>query len=556
MSGWFLEIESERSARGAVEVSRDETVIGRGQECDLQLADLRVSRRHLRIERRGDELWAADLGSRRGTLLNGRPLASSTRLSEGDVLELSDESRLVVRRRGGRPVEASTAEGALSGTVYRDAASLLARRSDLAAATSQEELRRHAERLHLLNEVHQALSDSPSRDALLEMILDRVFRQLAPEQAAVLLLGSDGEILHAVTRPARLAEGALFYSRSLARDVMTRRVAALILDAPTDERFGGAASMLDAGVRSVLAAPLLVPGGALGMIVLSSRLRVRQFGEADLELLVSLASVAALHLRNLSLAEEAAERRRLEQELALARRIQLALLPSSLPEIPGYEVMGGNVPSRGVSGDLYTVSRHAESGRVTCFVADVSGKGMAASLLGASLEALAAGPIEVGHPPDELCVRVSRRLYSRTPPEKYATAFVARLDPATHELLWTNAGHNPALIVRAGGSIERCGATGPPLGLLPTATFRREGTELAPGDLLVVYTDGITEAIDPQEEEFGLERLEAFLATQVGVPLDRLRLALETALDEFAAGVPYADDRTLLLLRRERGATG
>jgi sigma-B regulation protein RsbU (phosphoserine phosphatase) len=303
----------------------------------------------------------------------------------------------------------------------------------------------------------------------------------------------------------------------------------------------------------VLAAPLLVPDGALGMIVLSSRLRVRQFTEADLELLVSLASVAALHLRNLALAEESAERRRLEQELALARRIQLALLPASLPEVPGYELLGGNVPSRGVSGDIYTASIHAESGALLCYVADVAGKGMGASLLGASLEALAAGPIEVGHEPDDLCLRVSRRLWARTPPEKYATAFVARLEPATHRLSWTNAGHNAALLVRAGGAIERCPATGPPLGLLPNATFAARVTALEPGDLLVVYTDGITEAVDPDDVEFGIDRLEQVLAEHRGEPLAAQRTAIEQTVDRFVRGVPFADDRTLLLLRRAAG---
>jgi len=280
---------------------------------------------------------------------------------------------------------------------------------------------------------------------------------------------------------------------------------------------------------------------------------VRQFGEADLQMLVAIASAAALHLRNLELAEEAAERRRLEQELALARRIQLALLPAALPAVPGYELLAGNVPSRGVSGDLYTVSVHPESGAVTCLLADVSGKGMAASLLGASLEALAVGPIEVDHAPDGICLRVSRRLFARTPPEKYATAFVARLDPARHRLAWSNAGHNPALLARANGGCERLVATGPPLGLLAVAAYGSAEEELAPGDLLVVYTDGFTEAADPDDEEFGLARLEEVVRRHVSAPLVELRGAIESALDAFVRGVPYADDRTLLLLRREAG---
>jgi phosphoserine phosphatase RsbU/P len=554
MISWSLDIESARLPRTEREVDRDVLVVGRGAECDVQLPDQRVSRQHFRLERRGEELWVEDLGSRAGTRLNGRPLAGIARLADRDLLELSDDSRIVVRSGTARvtaPASSSSSSLPTTGhTLIRDAASMLVQRADLEATSSAEELRRYAERLHLINEVHQALTESPSRDAVLEMILDRVWRSLRPEQAAMLLLDKAGNLAEVVSRPPGLGPDGVLFSRSLLREMQERRQAALVLDAAADERFAGAASILDSGVRSVLAAPLLVPSGVLGMIVLSSRLRVRHFDENDLELLVSLASAAALHLRNLDLAAEAAERHRLASELDLARHIQLALLPSRLPAVAGYELLAGNVPSRGVSGDLYTVDVQPESGLVTCMVCDVSGKGMAASLLGASLEALAVGPIEVGLPPEGICVRVSRRLCARTPPEKYATGFIAQLDPATHRLAWTNAGHNAALLARAAGEVERLTTSGPPLGLLAGASYREHATELGPGDLLLAYTDGITEAADPDEQEFGLDRLAELVHRHRAAPLAELRREIERALDQFVRGVPYADDRTMLFLRR------
>jgi len=553
MTRWSLEIECGRLPRTSREVDAERLVVGRGSECDVQLPDQRVSRQHLRLERRGDELWVEDLGSRAGTRLNGRPLAGSAALADRDLLELSGDSRLMVRRAGSETLVTETTS---SGALYRDAASLLLQRSDLEASSSPVDLRRHAELLHLVNEVHQALFESPSRNALLEMILDRVFAALRPEEAAVLLLDRAGNLVESVSRPPGLALDRVFFSRSLLREVTERRQAALVLDASADVRFAAAQSILDSGVRSMLAAPLLTPDGPLGMIVLSSRLRVRQFGEEDLQLLVPLASAAALHLRNLDLAVEAAERRRLGAELELARRIQLALLPSQLPEVPGYELLAGNVPSRGVSGDLYTADVHPERGLLTCLVCDVSGKGMAASLLGASLEALAAGPIEVAHPPDEICRRVSRRLFARTPPEKYATAFVLQLDPATHQLSWANAGHNSALLVRRGGEVERLAAGGLPLGLLPGADYRLQTTAMEPDDLLLVYTDGITEAVNADEHEFGIERLAELARRHRALPLVELRREIEAALDAFVAGVPYLDDRTLLFARRTAVAPG
>jgi phosphoserine phosphatase RsbU/P len=549
MSGWILEVESGRLPHTSREVDGDLLVVGRGSDCELQIPDQRVSRQHCRFERRGDELWVEDLGSRAGTRLNGRRITGGERLGDRDLLELSEESRIVVRRAaalmGAGPSPTST------GTLLRDAASMLVGRAELEGTSSAQELRGYAERLHLINEVHRALTESPSREALFEMILERVFATLRPEEAAVQLFDREGNLTESVSRPPGLGPGRLFFSSSLVREVTEQRQAALVLDASADERFAAAASILDSGVRSVLAAPLLTPGGVLGMIVLSSRAKVRQFGEQEMALLVSLASAAALHLRNLDLTEEAAERRRLASELELARRIQMALLPSRLPEVAGYDLLAGNEPSRGVSGDLYTVDVHPERGTVTCLVCDVAGKGMAASLLGASLEALATGPIEVGHPPDGICLRVSRRLFARTPPEKYATGFVAQLDPATHHLSWANAGHNSALLVRAGGEVERLSSTGPPLGVLAGANYQAHTTPLQAGDLLLIYTDGITEAAGADEEEFGLERLEDLVLHRRAAPLPELRQAIEEALQGFVGGVPDGDDRTMLFLRRQ-----
>jgi serine phosphatase RsbU (regulator of sigma subunit) len=279
----------------------------------------------------------------------------------------------------------------------------------------------------------------------------------------------------------------------------------------------------------------------------------KQFSEADLELLVSLASVAALRIRNAALAEEAAERRRLEEELALARRIQENLLPQTLPEFPGYELFGNNFPSRGVSGDYYMLSDRNDGRECVVVVADVVGKGMPASLLTASLEALAAGPIEVGGYPDDICAKVSRRLYKRTPPEKYATAFVAILDTHEHAVRYANAGHNPGLLIRADGSCRELKSTGMPVGLMDEAEYTEVTVPLEPGDLLAIYTDGIVEAFDPDGEQYELDRMRDVLVRERNRALGELAERLADDLAAFVRGVPYGDDRTLVFIRRTAG---
>jgi serine phosphatase RsbU (regulator of sigma subunit) len=519
----------------------DALVIGRSSKADLVLSDRFLSRQHARFYREGDGWMVEDLGSRNTTLLNGRPLLTPARVGPGDLVKVSETVIAVGGALAAGPGAGGEATTRSSDTVVLRSA------SELLAAAERES----AGRLKLLNDVHRALAAPLSLEELLEAVLDRTFAHLGPEEAVIFLKQPHGGIARAAGRRLPSARGDFLVSRSLESEVVEKGQAALVLDALTDERFAAAQSILSSGIRSLIAAPLLDSSGTLGMIVLSSRIHVRRFGEQDLELLTALGSVAALRIRNLSLAEEGARRRELEKEMALARQIQLALLPERLPDIPGYSVFAVNDASRAVSGDLYEFQGRDDGDEQVIVIADVSGKGMAASLLAASFDALLMGPIEVGQAPDLICAKVSRRLFLKTPPERYVTAFVAALDPGPGRISYTNAGHNPGLLVRADGSVRRLGANGPPVGLFPAVEYERGEILLGPGDLVVLYTDGITEAANPGGDEFGLDRLEAVVRDHAREPLVALAVAIETAVEVFVDGTPFADDRTVVMVRRE-----
>jgi phosphoserine phosphatase RsbU/P len=526
-------------------------VVGRSPAADLVLADPFLSRRHTLFFLDGAALFVEDLGSSNGTLLNGRQVVGPTEVKPGDVLNLSGSAIEVL--------DGPTAELTLSElgphTILRSASDLVqgATGEDAARIEGEEALRRYASRLKLLNEIHQALGRSTVLDELLNLILDRVFDHLHPEQGAIVLKRPDGEFERVAERSLAGPRAEYLYSRSLLREVTQNQNAALVFDAQTDQRFAHDGSVRIFGIQSLLAAPLLDPDGSLGMIVLTSRVQTRQFTEEDLELLVSLASVAALRIRNVALAEEAAERRRLEEELALARRIQVAALPRSLPEVPGYEIRAGSLPSRRVSGDYYAVQTRRDGRECLLMIADVAGKGLPAALLVAVLEALSTGPIHAGLPPEEICGELARLLYARTPPEKYATAFLAVLEPAAGILRYVNAGHNPGLLLRRSGAVELLAATGTPLGLLPASRYQAAEVTLAGGDLLFLYTDGITEAADAEGGEFGLPRLVEACIRHRGDSLEGLAGGIERDLERFVLGLPCADDRTVVLLRRLAG---
>jgi len=521
----------------------DSLIVGRSSKADLVLSDRFLSRQHARFYRENDLWMVEDLGSRNTTLLNGRPLAVPGRVSAGDLVKVS-ETLISIEgfdTSSSRPKSEDSVKTSSSDTMVLRSA------SELIAAAERES----AGRLKLLNEVHRALAVSGTLEELLEAVLDRTFVHLGPEEAVIFLKKPYGGVERAASRRLPSARGDFFYSRSLESEVVEKGQSALVLDAQTDARFAAAESIMSSGVRSLIAAPLLDSTGIHGMIVLSSRIHVRRFAEQDLELLSALGSVAALRIRNLALAEEGARRRELEKEMAIARQIQLALLPDHLPEIPGYSVFAMNDASRAVSGDFYEFQGRDEGDEQVIVIADVSGKGMAASLLAASFDALLMGPIEVGHPPDVLCARVSRRLFMKTPPERYVTAIIAALDPGSGRLSYTNAGHNPGLLVRADGSVQRLPANGLPLGLFPVVEYDKVDVTLGRGDLVVLYTDGITEAANPKGDEYGLDRLQEVVRNYAQEPLVALAVAIETAVEVFADGTPFGDDRTIVMLRRE-----
>lgn len=542
-------------------------VVGRSPDCDLVIADPYLSRHHARLVCHDGDWFIEDLGSYNGTRVNGERIFGAHPLKPRDVVTLSGTSLEVQDRIDYDELcdEPSTLhdtaevhqepDSTSDGARFRSAREMLDSSPDPPIDDSMDEaVRLWSERLRVVNEIHKDLARSLDLTDVLARLLDRVFDHLEPERGVVYLARREGGFYVAAQRSVGSVSEPLD-STHLVQEVAEKGLAALVLDVQSDERFSQAESLRALGIRSLVAAPLLEGETPLGMIALDSTLGRREFQEEDLDLLVAVASAAALRIRNLSLIEAAVERNRLELELALARRIQVALLPREMPTIEGWEIHGGNLPSRGVSGDMYEVVERCdpEGGReLVLLLVDVSGKGMAASLLTASLEALLAPLIEKGEKSPDVCRLASRLLHQRTSPEKYATAVLAALDPQTGDLEITVAGHPPAFLIRAAGEVERLGSTGPPLGLLPDVEFRSRSKRLDPGDTLLLYTDGLVEACDPEGEEYGLERLAAACSQHRNAAPEPLAQVLEEELKTFVRGIPFTDDRTLLIVQRRK----
>lgn len=530
------------------EPESDSFVFGRSTQADLTVPDPSISRKHARFFFKSDAWFVEDLGSHNGSAVDGSRVLTATPIRKGQTLKFGN-CRVVVSEAEEETVPYDSDLGGSS--ILLDATEFL--KSDLAPQDEDTKITpeaRYTERLRILNEIHHALGRSIAIDELLDMILESVFRHLNSEEGAIYLKDERDQLRIAASRSLFAGRRNFTFSRKLETEVIEKGMAALVYDAEHDKRFSSSMSIVGAGIRSLVAAPLLSGDTTLGMIVLSSRAAIRQFTEADLQLLVSMASVAGLRLVNLRLAEEAAERRRMEAELSLARQIQIGLIPSKLPEIDGYRIYAENQASRGVSGDYYQVLQRKDNQECVIMIADVSGKGMGASLLMASLEALAAAPIEDGLEPHEICRKLSDMLYRRTTAERYATLFLSTLHVESNTVTYTNAGHNPSILVKHDGSTTMLENTGFPVGMFPRGKWTQERIHMEPGDTLVLYTDGITEITNKAKDEYGRYQLAEFCAQHRRLELPELAEKIHEDLDRFAEGEPNTDDQTLVLLRR------
>jgi sigma-B regulation protein RsbU (phosphoserine phosphatase) len=236
--------------------------------------------------------------------------------------------------------------------------------------------------------------------------------------------------------------------------------------------------------------------------------------------------------------------------MELAKQIQANLLPRVAPDLAGYEFFGRSTPSWQVGGDLYGYWQ-PRADRFFGAIADVAGKGVGPGLLMACLVAYMNGSTKMNPTTADLATWLSRDLAGHTSKNRFATAFLFCLDPQQHWVDYTNAGHNPALLLRATGEITHLESQGLPLALFPGQNpYGQARFSLDPGDLLFLYTDGINEASNPAGDEFGLERLENVLRASVGLPLEEMVQLLDRSTEQHTHGHPFGDDRTILVLRR------
>jgi len=543
------------------QISRLRVTIGRSARNDLCIPDPFASRVHAEVRSEGDEYFLQDLGSANGTLYNGSVVEAPITLSRGGRIQigeteivfndspfpLSSGATMITDNSSSIPeatIALSSADRTTSGLfeaiegarTQDDSAPRPAKQSDLLA---------------LISKVGVALLASVTLTETLEQIVSLVFEAVPADRCMIMMRDAKSpELKVAVARLRdRAGEvGEIRISRSVIDEVVTNGKSVLTSDAQADPRFMGGTVMLQ-GVRSVLAVPLGVGANVFGIIYADSPLSDNRFTEDHLKVLTTLASVAAIRVENARLTEEQMERERLEREQQVASEIQQRFLPATAPIVEGYELQGISFPCYEIGGDYYDFIQR-EGGSLVVALGDVSGKGTAAALLMSSLHAAVHAQADTHDSIVKTISAVNRYLVESIPPNRFVTLFYAELDPKAGSLTFLNAGHNPPLIVHTGGTMEQLASGGLPLGIMSDAEFREGHTKLHPGDVLVIYSDGVSEAVNPSGEEFGPTRLYEVVARNLDASAGGIRDRIESALTKFCQGTPAADDITLVIVKR------
>jgi serine phosphatase RsbU (regulator of sigma subunit) len=549
-----LEVVSPDGARRYARITQTPFMIGRGAETGnhLQLSDRRISRNCAAVVIEANRFYVEDRGQRRGLFVNGEKV-ESRELQDGDSITFGLEDSYEIVFRSGKSSDADSLP------------QLLTRMEHI---TSSEPAGGGLAKLKRLLEATALLHSQLPLDEVLAHMLDQLVSLTDADRGLLLEAGPSGALQVKLARRSgglRLPPESLTPSQTAIQLAFKQQSPVITEDlAQADVDLQAAVSIVAQRLRAVVVIPLyaisraktqesmlnIKRGEFLGVLYLDSR-RPAAFSKLDRQILDALAGDAASILDNARLVERERERQRFEQEINIARDIQQALLPRDFREYPHLSVTGFNLPCLAVGGDYFDVFPLSD-GRTAFLIADVSGKGLGAAILTTMLQGALSG-MTLGINPASVFNHVNRFLCDHSEVGRYATMFFGILDQEGH-LEFINAGHPSPFLIRRGVAEEAFTEGSYPVGLVPEAEYTAVCLKLEPGDTLVLFSDGVTEAVDPDEQMFGTARLKKLLTGQMECPLEHLQKCVLEGVENFARGAHQADDVTLLIVRYRAAA--
>lgn len=411
----------------------------------------------------------------------------------------------------------------------------------------------HLERLETLHRVSQALGSTLELDPLLETVMDQMIGVTGAERG-FLMLGDSAEgmtfrVARGIDRKT-IQSPAFQVSRGVMDRVVDSASPALVGDASSEAWLADRTSVSSLGLRSIMCVPLISRAACIGLVYVDNRLQAGAFASEDLDLLQTVAAMACVAIENARLHSVEIDQARLERELEVAREVQTSLIPQAAPAFPGYAIAGAWHAAREVAGDFYDFIPRPD-GSLAVLIGDVTDKGVPAAFFMALARTSLRASLNTERSPQECITRANRLVCADAGSGMFVTLYLLCLgaDGATADVV--SAGHNPPLWVHAAtGEVSALPKGSLPLGIEEGAPYVQHRLSIEPGDVVLLYTDGVTDAMDRNGEAFGLSRLKRVLRENHSNGAGEILSAVRNALEGFTGGLPQYDDVTLVGVKR------
>ena len=546
------------------ELNTRETVIGRHPDCEMKLQSNMVSRKHARILSEGTLHYLEDMGSGNGTFVNGRKIEERTLLKNHDRIKLGP---ILLRYESNDPQAqpATTASALLSSSgagfgdvgidiaTDSDDSSTIVGSIDSVSGFGMLDVRPEI-KLKAVLDIARSLAGTVDLETLWPKILETLFEIFPQADRGCILLkdgDSDGMIPKAIRHRRETNDDSVKLSRTILNKVLEEKAGILSADAASDSRFEASESISNLTIRSMMCVPLLsLQEDPMGVINIDTQNPLNQFKSEDLDLLMAVAGQAALSYESALLLVSHIEKQKQDNEMRIAESVQRALLPEELPEVPGYEFYANYEAAQAVGGDYYDCFLLGQ-GKVCLAFGDVAGKGVPASIVMSRLYSVVRTTLEFVHKAGDAVNRINDHMCTNAVEGRFVTFVLTILDTNSDTISVVNAGHMSPVIRSEGGTLEEFDeeTVGLPLGVLEDYSYTVNHRKLKPGDTVVIYTDGISEAMNAASELYGVDRLRSLIAQSSSGAAD-LGQEILSNVKQHANGRAQNDDITLMVFGR------
>lgn len=539
-------------------LKKEKISIGRSADNDIPILDPFCSGQHAFIYPRDDGYVVRDNNSKNGTFLNGKRIQAETELKKGDEV-LIGSTRIIFDDRLATNVEVMDVSSRTANINTIIQVEDILKKADVDttlkasfATADFEKVKTEHRAFSVLSEVSKALILHKPLSELLDSIMDLICENLPMDRGILMLKeGNPPQFIPKVVRinSESLKNQKIQVSQSIINMVVSKNSSVLTSDAQADSRFRAQDSIIRFNIQSAMCVPLWNNREIIGIIYSDRISLLDQFTDDDLKLLTLLSNLAAVKIENAGLIEQAIEKEKMERELDLAAKIQKDFLPRESPTFENYDIVGSNVPCYQVGGDYYDFIPIDEN-RLGIVIADVSGKGVSASLLMASLRAAIHSELYPKYRIEKMAAKLNDFVHRSSSSNSFITFFFCELDKKTGDLIYINAGHNPPLVIDTKGRVRLLEACGLCLGMFPSVNYEVKSVELEVGDTAFLFTDGITESRNRANKEFSEERLIRLLEKHCKLPAQELLEKVNEEVDKFTTGAEKMDDQTMVIIRR------